>query len=53
MDLAEPCDFDRELAHRNIREIRPRIRILEVSAKSGAGMDEWLKHLEFERLLRA
>lgn len=53
MDLAEPCDFDRELAHRNIREVRPNIRIFEVSAKNGAGMPEWMEYLRHERLLRA
>ncbi len=53
MDLSEPCDFDRELAHKNIREIRPNIRIFEVSAKSGAGMNEWIEYLKYEQLLRA
>lgn len=52
MDLAEPCDFDRELAHRNIREVRPNIRIFEVSAKNGAGMPEWMEYLKHERLSR-
>src|SRR5271166_4815243 len=46
MDIAEPCGFDRELALRNINEIRPGIRIFETSAKTGAGMDEWLRYLE-------
>jgi hydrogenase nickel incorporation protein HypB len=45
MDIAEPCGFDRELALKNINEIRPGIRIFETSAKTGAGMDEWLKYL--------
>jgi len=49
MDLAVPCDFDRELAIRNINEIRPGIRIFETSAKTGAGMDEWLEYLKKER----
>jgi Ni2+-binding GTPase involved in maturation of urease and hydrogenase len=26
--------------------VRPGMRVLEVSAKSGAGMDEWLRLLE-------
>ena len=29
----------------NINEIRPGIRIFETSAKTGAGMDEWLAYL--------
>jgi len=45
MDIAEPCGFDRELALRNINEIRPGIRIFETSAKTGAGMEEWLAYL--------
>jgi len=45
MDLAEPCGFDREAALRNINEIRPGIRIFEVSAKTGAGMEEWMSYL--------
>ena len=48
IDLAEPCGFDRELALKNIREIRPGIRIFETSAKTGAGMKEWLNYLLVE-----
>jgi hydrogenase nickel incorporation protein HypB len=53
MDLAEVCEFDRETAHRNLREIRPGIRIIETSAKRGAGMKEWLDFLRAERGARA
>ena len=49
MDLAEPCGFDRELALRNINEIRPGIRVFETSAKTGAGMAEWLGYLQEQR----
>jgi hydrogenase nickel incorporation protein HypB len=49
MDLAGPCGFDRETALRNINEIRPGIRIFETSAKTGAGMEEWLGYLEEAR----
>jgi hydrogenase nickel incorporation protein HypB len=45
IDLAAPCGFDRELALKNINEIRPGIRIFETSAKTGAGMDDWLAYL--------
>ena len=45
MDIAEPCGFDRELALKNINEIRPGIRIFETSAKTGTGMDEWVEYL--------
>ena len=53
MDIAEPCGFDRELALRNINEIRPGIRIFETSAKTGAGMEEWLTYLAEERERRS
>jgi hydrogenase nickel incorporation protein HypB len=46
MDLAEACEYDRETALHNIREIRPGIEIIEVSAKRGLGMEDWLNFLE-------
>ncbi len=49
MDLAEACEYDRDTALRNIREIRPNIEILELSAKRGTGMDAWLSFLEQKR----
>ena len=49
IDIAGPCDFDRAEALKNINEIRPGIRIFETSAKTGAGMDEWLAYLAEER----
>ena len=45
MDIAEPCDFDRAKALRNINEIRPGIRVFETSAKTGAGFEEWILYL--------
>lgn len=49
IDIAEPCGFDRDLAIKNINEIRPGIRIFELSAKTGAGMSAWLDYLAAER----
>jgi Ni2+-binding GTPase involved in maturation of urease and hydrogenase len=40
------------LALKNINEIRPGIRIFETSAKTGAGMEEWLAYLKEERRTR-
>lgn len=40
IDLAEAVEFNREAAHTSILSVRPGMRILEVSAKTGAGMDE-------------
>ncbi len=44
-DLTGPCGFDRELALKNINQIRPGVRIFETSAKTGTGMDVWLDYL--------
>ena len=52
MDIAEPCGFDRTTALKNINEIRPGIRIFETSAKTGAGMTEWLAYLAQEKSRR-
>jgi len=52
MDIAEPCEFNRAAAVKNINEIRPGIRIFETSAKTGAGMAEWLGYLAEEREAR-
>jgi hydrogenase nickel incorporation protein HypB len=53
IDLAEACSFDRETALKNIREIRPGIRVLETSAKTGAGMANWLEYLKEQRVSRS
>jgi hydrogenase nickel incorporation protein HypB len=52
IDIAEPCGFDRTAALKNINEIRPGIRIFETSAKTGAGMDDWLSYLAQEKSRR-
>ena len=45
-DLAEPCEFDRRpAALNNIQTVRPGMQVFEVSAKTGAGMDEWIEFL--------
>jgi hydrogenase nickel incorporation protein HypB len=52
IDIAEAVGFDREAALKNINEIRPGIRIFENSAKTGAGMTEWLSYLAALRSAR-
>jgi hydrogenase nickel incorporation protein HypB len=44
-DLAAAVEFDAAAAYRNIESVRPGMRVLEVSAKTGAGMGEWLGFL--------
>ncbi len=50
MDLAEACEFDLEAAKANIQAVRPGMRILTTSAKSGAGIEDWLECLAEEKL---
>ena len=45
MDLAEACEFDQPVASRNILEVRPEMKILATSAKTGEGIREWLDFL--------
>jgi hydrogenase nickel incorporation protein HypB len=49
IDLAEAVEFERATAHRNIQSVRPGMRVFEVSAKTGAGMDELLQLLSNAR----
>jgi hydrogenase nickel incorporation protein HypB len=54
LDLAIPCDFDRAAAHASIHAVRPGIPILELSSKTGEGMDAWVGFLrERHAALRA
>jgi hydrogenase nickel incorporation protein HypB len=39
MDLAEACEFDVAAAQHNIQSVRPGMRVFEVSAKTGLGME--------------
>ena len=45
-DLAAAVGFDREKAMASIRQTAPKAKILEVSAKTGAGLDAWYAWLE-------
>jgi hydrogenase nickel incorporation protein HypB len=46
MDLADAVEWDRAAAHRNIQSVRPGMPVIEVSAKTGQGMREWLDLLQ-------
>ncbi len=46
LDLADVVEFDAAAAHRNIQAVRPGMEMMEVSAKSGAEMDGWLRRLQ-------
>ena len=45
MDLAAAVEFNRSVALVNIRNAAPGARILEVSAKTGVGMDAWYSYI--------
>jgi hydrogenase nickel incorporation protein HypB len=42
IDLAEAVEFDLAAAEANIHAVAPSMRILQLSSKTGAGMDAWL-----------
>ena len=45
-DLAAAVEFDEALTRRNIQAVRPGIQVLKLSAKTGAGMSDFLEFLE-------
>lgn len=52
-DLAEAVEFDWAAAMKSIQGVRPGLPTLRVSAKTGEGMDEWLRTLaELHQLAR-
>lgn len=49
IDLAEAVEFNAPAASQNIQAVRPGMTILDVSVKSGAGMEEFLRFLKSRR----
>jgi hydrogenase nickel incorporation protein HypB len=45
MDLAAAVEFDAPLAYRNLASVRPGLPVIEVSAKTGGGMEHWFRRL--------
>jgi hydrogenase nickel incorporation protein HypB len=45
IDLAAAVEFDRAAAYQNIQAVRPGMKVMEVSAKKGIGMDQWMEFL--------
>jgi hydrogenase nickel incorporation protein HypB len=45
MDLAAAVEFDEETARRSVQAVRPGMPVLTVSAKTGAGMEEYIGFL--------
>lgn len=46
IDLDEAAGFDRQAALENVRRVAPQAVVLEVSARTGAGLDSWYHYLE-------
>jgi hydrogenase nickel incorporation protein HypB len=51
-DLASAAEFDAAAARRNIDAVRPGMTVLEVSAKTGEGMEAFLRFLRERRMER-
>lgn len=51
-DLSGPAGFDRPAALENIQDVRPGLPVLDVSAKTGFGMDAWMEFLRERRAAR-
>jgi hydrogenase nickel incorporation protein HypB len=45
MDLARAVEFDLAAARGHIQQIRPGMEVIEVSSKTGEGMEEWMRLL--------
>ena len=52
IDLAGPCEFDLKAAVANIEAVRPGMQIITTSAKSGEGMETWIRALAEKRQAR-
>ena len=44
-DIADAVGFDRAAALRSIEQVNPAARVLDISTRTGAGIDAWFEHL--------
>lgn len=51
-DLLPHLDFDVNAAIENARKVNPAVKILQVSAKTGEGMERWLAWIEAARAMQ-
>jgi hydrogenase nickel incorporation protein HypB len=51
-DLADAAGFDRAAALASVAQVRPGMTVLEVSSRTGDGMDDWLTLLDEKRCAR-
>lgn len=52
MDLAQAVEFDLTAANHSIQSVCPGMPVIQVSTKTGEGMDRWLEELHFFRSIR-
>jgi hydrogenase nickel incorporation protein HypB len=53
VDLLPHLDFDVDALIANARKVNPALAVIQVSAKTGEGLDRWLKWLEGARAMAA
>jgi hydrogenase nickel incorporation protein HypB len=51
MDLSPHLDFDVELCLAHARQVNPRLRVFQLSARTGAGLGRWCDWIQSERAL--
>lgn len=49
IDLTEAVEFDLAAARESVQSVRPGMQMIELSAKTGAGMPQWLELLTAQR----
>ena len=52
IDLAGPCEFDRQRALENLQRVRPGIPVFALSTKTGEGVAAWFEFLLQQRVVR-
>ncbi len=46
IDLMDYCDFDIKRATDDAQKINPKLEVIEVSAKTGAGVEHWVEYIK-------
>ena len=46
MDLSDTLDWDLSACRKYIQQVQPGANVIELSAKTGDGMDAWINYLE-------
>jgi hydrogenase nickel incorporation protein HypB len=46
IDLLSATDFKRDVFYTDLKQVNAAIKVIEISCKNGAGLDQWLEWLE-------